>query len=383
MCWDFKPVSVGTPALPSSTSILFAAWKPRCLAIATQMRTCEYKAGPSPHRIATNAMSRSRLLFANGYLLLIAWMGPAQSWSQSESEPSNLVSQEFEKLDWAHLPNVHRINHKVASGGQPEGAAAFAELQRQGVRTILSVDGARPDVDRARQFGLRYVHLPHGYDGISAERTIELALALRDLEGPIYIHCHHGKHRSPAAAAAACRTLGWIGESEAIRFLEQAGTSPSYRGLYETVRRAQPVRDEELNATKVDFCETAPLPPLAEAMVEIEHIFNRLQSHFSASPGGLTTPGEDVAHDALLLREQYTELIRLEAPVHSSALQRQLMNEALELARALELSLETVPRELGGNPSGESAGLLSRLRQNCNDCHRRIRDVPLSEKPSR
>ncbi len=32
------------------------------------------------------------------------------------------------------------------------------------------------------------------------------AKAVRDLPGKIYIHCHHGKHRSAAAAATACVT---------------------------------------------------------------------------------------------------------------------------------------------------------------------------------
>ena len=115
-----------------------------------------------------------------------------------------------DKLGSEHLPNSYRVTEKMISGGQPDGEAGFRELRDLGVKTIVSVDGAKPDVELAKKYGLRYVHLPHGYDGISDVRLKELAKAVRDLPGTIYIHCHHGKHRSPAAAAAACVVVGTV-----------------------------------------------------------------------------------------------------------------------------------------------------------------------------
>src|SRR5262245_55603645 len=78
------------------------------------------------------------------------------------------------RLNSAYLPNAFRIHAKVMSGGLPAGEAAFAELAELGVKTIISVDGAKPDVMAAERHGLRYVHLPHGYDGISETRIKEL-----------------------------------------------------------------------------------------------------------------------------------------------------------------------------------------------------------------
>jgi protein tyrosine/serine phosphatase len=60
---------------------------------------------------------------------------------------------------------------------------------------------------------------------ISQERTKELAKADRELAGPIYLHCHHGKHRSPAAAVVACVTAGLILPHAALPILRTAGTS--------------------------------------------------------------------------------------------------------------------------------------------------------------
>src|SRR5688572_20555590 len=68
----------------------------------------------------------------------------------------------IEKLSTQHLPNAVRVHERVISGGLPEGDAAFAELNALGVKTIVSVDGAKPDLETAAKFGLRYVHLPHG-----------------------------------------------------------------------------------------------------------------------------------------------------------------------------------------------------------------------------
>ena len=87
-------------------------------------------------------------------------LASAQGVGQSlqESGPKKLASK--------HLPNAIQVRSGVISGGLPEGPAAFAELRDLGVQTIISVDGAKPDLDLAKEFSMRYVHIPHGYDGI-------------------------------------------------------------------------------------------------------------------------------------------------------------------------------------------------------------------------
>ena len=136
--------------------------------------------------------------------------------------------------------------------------------------TIISVEGAKPDVAIAKKHGLRYVHLPHGYNGIPQERIKELAKAVRDLEGPIYIHCHHGKHRSPAAAAVACISAGLVQPTAGLAILKLAGTSENYLGLFQAVGSAHMLPVEAHAAVRTDFPESAILPPIAEAMVELE-----------------------------------------------------------------------------------------------------------------
>ena len=97
------------------------------------------------------------------------------------------IDRSPQRIASTHLPNAYRLHAKVISGGQPEGDAAFKELRDLGVRTIISVDGATPDVATANKYGLRYVHLPHGYDDISTTRAKELELrrTLREMRTAI------------------------------------------------------------------------------------------------------------------------------------------------------------------------------------------------------
>src|SRR5262245_34504268 len=80
-----------------------------------------------------------------------------------------------DKLVTPGLHNVHRITDKLLSGSRPEGDEGFRLLRDLGVKTVMSVDGARPEVERARKYGLRYVHLPFGYDGPPREQVWRVA----------------------------------------------------------------------------------------------------------------------------------------------------------------------------------------------------------------
>ncbi|HEX5033790.1 MAG TPA: hypothetical protein VFW62_04865, partial [bacterium] len=115
------------------------------------------------------------------FLLLALALGAAFAEEKPQRAGQRLEAAALEKVAAKHLPNVVRVHSKVISGGLPEGDAGFKELQDLGVKTVISVDGARPDVDLAKKYGLRYVHLPHGYDGIPQSRLEELAKAVRDL----------------------------------------------------------------------------------------------------------------------------------------------------------------------------------------------------------
>ncbi|MCP4170106.1 MAG: dual specificity protein phosphatase family protein, partial [Fuerstiella sp.] len=186
-----------------------------------------------------------------------------------------------------------------------------AELRELGVRTVISVDGLKPDVDRARASGLRYIHLPHGYDGIPRQRALELAKAVRNFPGPIYIHCHHGSHRSPAASVVACITAGLIPADTGLQILRAAGTSPDYDGLYRSVQVARPINRSELDTLQVEFREAIDLPLMVEVMTQISQTLEHVEQIAQA---GWQLPADDrdasAVQEVLLLQEHFAEFQR-------------------------------------------------------------------------
>ena len=297
---------------------------------------------------------------------------------QQQSEVDSLPR----KLNSAHLPNAIQIHKKVISGGQPDGEEAFQELQGLGIKTIISVDGAKPDLELAKKHGLKYVHLPHSYDGVPEQRGFELAKAVRDFDGLIYIHCHHGKHRSPAAAAVACVTAGLIEPAMASSILQLAGTNPNYRGLYESAQSARKLDAAVLDAIKADFPESAELTPMAEAMVHLEQTQDRVKMIAAAgwiSPA--SHPEIIPAQEVLLLKEHFTELLRAESvgkePMGFQAMLHESESAAADLESALKNWSDSgtalpVPAPLPAS--------FEKIAKNCVACHTQFRDVPLSEK---
>lgn len=286
------------------------------------------------------------------------------------------IAEPPKKVESTVLPNAYRLTNKVLSGGQPQGEPAFKQLKELGIRTVISVDGAKPNVELAKKYGLRYVHLPHGYDGIPDERLLELTKAVHDLPGPIYIHCHHGKHRSPAAAAAICVAAGYLSTDEGLAVLEAAGTSKGYRGLYQTVQEAQPIGEKALAEAKVEFREIAEIPALAEAMIGVEHTHDNLKTVAAAGWKATQEHADiDPPHEALLLREHYTELLRTDdvkgRPVEFQTLLKQSETNAQRLEDALRASRQNV---------ANINQIFERVTSDCTACHQKFRDVPLDEK---
>lgn len=314
----------------------------------------------------------------------------AAAEQQSATEESDAVAVVAVRLESEHLPNPIQLHRRVISGGLPEGEAAFQELAQWGVRTVISVDGTTPDVETAKKFGLRYVHLPHGYNGIPATRIRELAKAVRDLPGPIYIHCHHGKHRSPAAATVACVAAGLVSPAQSVSILELAGTSKNYRGLYQSAREAKPIAAETLDRLPADFQEIVAVPALAEAMVRLGHTHERLkliaEAHWRSPP---QHPDLDPVHEALLLQEHLTELLRTPEVQAEPEDFQQLLGQSESAARSLVALLsdrkpgspgEAVPESPGEAVPAAAGRIARRIGDNCRSCHAKYRDPPLSEK---
>jgi len=280
--------------------------------------------------------------------------------------------------DLAGLHNVCRVSDKLISGGVPEGDAGFTTMEKLGVKTIISVDGAAPDIARARGFGMRYVHIPIGYDGISREQAVRLAKAVRDLPGLVYMHCHHGKHRSPAAAAVVRHCLDdRCGVEAAVEVMRRAGTDPRYVGLYAAPKQVRRPTAEELDALPADFPEVAKVSALAQMMVIVDERWDRLKLVRAA--GWKVPPRHpDVvpAHEALQLREAYHECARVPKLKRYPEEMQRWLAEAEKQATALETALRPTKGGTGVDTKAAEAAF-TLLADGCKQCHARYRDRPM------
>jgi protein tyrosine phosphatase (PTP) superfamily phosphohydrolase (DUF442 family) len=318
-------------------------------------------------------------------ILLLAWpvcssLLARQDKSDAAAPAAPLLSgnstADSGPLELPGLHNVYRLTEQLLSGGSPDGEEGFRSLHELGIKTVLSVDGARPNIDLAHKYGLRYVHLPIGYGGVSPAQARRLAKAVTDLSKPIYIHCHHGKHRGPAAAAIAHLCLDERCSIDmVIAEMRRAGTDPHYSGLYaapKTFRRPSP---EELAQIPAEFPEVAKVAALAELMVDIDERWENLSQVRGA--GWKVPPDKpdiDPPHEALQLVEHYREAGRLRQVQERPEEFRQRLAEAQRGAK----ELETVLRTTKGSAVSEAAAERAFRQANaaCSQCHARYRDVP-------
>jgi hypothetical protein len=297
----------------------------------------------------------------------------------SSSPPDERTPVAPVAIDAPGLHNVYRVTDKLLSGSAPAGEEGLRSLRELGVRTMISVDGAAPDVELARRHGLRYVHLPIGYNGLPAVQGLRIARAVRDLPGLVYIHCHHGKHRGPAAAAIARLCLEPHCPVEAaVGWLRRAGTDPHYVGLYRSVERLRRPTAEELERVSGDFPEVADVPALAQAMVAVDATWDRLKTLHTAQ--WKVPPGHsdlDPPHEALQLREHYREALRLRDVERRPQEFRLLLEQAEQAAGDLEAALRPAQKGTVDHLAAETA--FRRSGDACLRCHATFRDLTQPE----
>jgi protein tyrosine phosphatase (PTP) superfamily phosphohydrolase (DUF442 family) len=266
------------------------------------------------------------------------------------------------------LHNVYRLSARLYSGSGPEGDAGFAALRALGVKTVISVDGAAPDAATAGRYGLRYVHVPVSYDGIPREKAWRMARAARDLPGPVYVHCHHGQHRGPAAAACVLLALDpSFTRDDAAAWLAQAGTDPRYRGLIELPRTLPRPSAADLDALPADFPAVVAVPDLTRLMVAIDARWDHLKAAKAA--GWKAPPGHpdiDPPHEALQLLELYREAGRLPDVTRRGEGFLALLQEAEQATGELEKALR--------GDVGAAQAAFEQSQALCGRCHTKYRD---------
>ncbi|WDI43534.1 tyrosine-protein phosphatase [Bremerella sp. P1] len=278
---------------------------------------------------------------------------------------STVLGQDPSKLPHGeHLPgvdNVLKVTRNVVSGSQPHGEEGFKTLKELGIDVIVSVDGATPDVENARKYGMRYVHVPIGYDGISDEAQAALKRVMQDFQqDKIFFHCHHGKHRGPAAAAVACYESGGLTENQALDFMRSAGTSSDYGGLWKEITDFKPIA---ITTELPMLVEVAEVESVAAAMAKIDRIYDQLvlceKANWKAPPEHADL---DPAQQALLMQEGLHETGRLLMEHQYDAKFRKMLAESESLSKKLKQQIEA-------HQTSEATKTLKAVKASCSACH--------------
>lgn len=265
-----------------------------------------------------------------------------------------------------------QYHENFLAGSVPEGDTGFETLRRLGILTVISVDGAAPDVALAKAHGLRYIHLPVGYNGFDEQRKLELVRATRDAmkDGPVYLHCHHGKHRAAGAAASVAASLGWLTPEQAVAKMKVSGTAPGYTGLYACAAQSSVLEAATIDAVPSDFPESTPPKGFRLGMVEaddaLEHLKLIEKARWSAPANH---PDLVPAAEAGRL----ADLMRVAAASGRAAAQPPQFAEMLRASSALAQELEDALLHKKGDPASLSATMKT-LNASCTACHVKFRD---------
>ncbi|MCC6672187.1 MAG: cytochrome c [Planctomycetes bacterium] len=316
---------------------------------------------------------RSTLLLSVLPTLVACHQAPPKEPTQPREAAAAVAAQPqpTRPTDYPGLHNVVLYAPGVLAGSMPEGEAGLETLAGLGVKTILSVDGGAPDVDGARAKGLRYVHVPIGYDGVPEDKALAIAAAIQNLPGPVYVHCHHGKHRSSGAAATACVMLGKLSNEDAVARMNTSSASAEYEGLFAAARSAKAADPAAIAAVR-DFPERAKVSGLVDAMAAIDEVFN--DNLKAARRANWAVPKE---HPDLVPAKEAAQLADLLAQLREDAEARAQGPRFVQLLEASEGAARTLATDLRAGAAQERLEAhYKAINDSCKKCHQEFRDRP-------
>jgi len=262
------------------------------------------------------------------------------------------------------LPGFRTAMSGVFVGGEPQGDEAFDELAGLGVKTIVSVDGITPDLEQARARGMRVVHVPIGYGELAEHDLAQLTRAMREAEWPIYVHCHHGLHRGPTAAVVGLIGCGKMTNDDAVAFMERAGTSSTYEGLWASARSMVEMSAEDAARLGGELVERAEVNSFAHGMAVLDRAVTNLEELRRARWDGAAHPDLVPAKEAAVIAEAFRAMGESDEMAEMDILFGKKMAYTLGVAQALE---EAMTREPFDTSAVEHE--LDRLDGTCTDCH--------------
>ncbi len=304
---------------------------------------------------------------------------PGRTAAPAQAEPAPAVATipppstgDPTPRDYPGIHNAVAYHDGFISGSAPEGEQGFETLAAMGVRTIISVDGAEPDVAAAAAHGIRYVHLPIGYNGFDEERKLQLVRATRDAirDSPVYMHCHHGKHRSAGAAAAVAVSLGWLTPDSSVARMHVSGTAPNYKGLYSCATHSVVLASHVIDAVDDDFPAVWKPTGFVRNMVETDEVYEHLKAIQKADwAAPADHPDLVPVAEAGRLADLFRLAIETEYVKRRPADFTEMLRSSQDAAQSLEDLLATAQPD-----AVKLEEHFKLITASCKDCHVKYRD---------
>jgi protein tyrosine phosphatase (PTP) superfamily phosphohydrolase (DUF442 family) len=275
--------------------------------------------------------------------------------------------------EYEGLHNVYTLSDTIVTGAEPGGPKALERIASWGVKTILSVDGKVPDAETAALLGMRYVHVPIQYKGMEEEELLKIAKTFRELDGPFYVHCFHGKHRGPAAAAVGRVVLDGVPRDRAIAEMRQwCSTSSKYEGLYAAVAAADIPTAAETEAFDFDFAPAHSFEGLRAGMVLMARTWDLVKL---ADKSGWQLDPDHPDVDPLQQATQLHQLYELVAAQQEMASWQDDFREWMDQGRAgAERLVEALSGERGASWQFEAEDAYALIAESCASCHTAYRN---------
>jgi len=273
---------------------------------------------------------------------------------QQRSEQASQISAPL-AIEHEYLARLLQISPDIYSGAQPKTDDAFRSLKELGIKTIVSVDAARPNEEAALAEGMRYIHIPIGYDAIPEAASLAYAQLMREVELPVFIHCHHGRQRGPAASAIALRASTGCSSEAALAVLHAAGTSKKYEGLWRDVEAWTP---SALDAEPVVLSALHELPAFTVKMAGIDRTWDTIKQLREEDWESVS-----LVPQTQLLLQQLQDCAGLNPAEHieDQELHRGL-DDVVSFAERMQVAAEALDKDLLEESYRD-------LRASCNDCH--------------
>lgn len=134
------------------------------------------------------------------------------------------------------------ITDRLSVGAQPT-EEQLLDMAREGVKTVVNLRTAGEDEQplspeeegkKVEAAGMRYVHIPASMKAMGAELVDQFRDKLKEVPGPVFVHCHKGKRAGAFAMMHRAVETGMTGE-ETLKQAVQMGFECDVPALKEFV----------------------------------------------------------------------------------------------------------------------------------------------------